>query len=210
MMQVQQDRHPSSTFSTWVPNFASFQPCWYRARILLRINLVFGEQRDIPSSVLFPNSRSNQILSNFSLPQKSCKWVSIQIWFEGKYWVFKDWPWFWPSVSWNTYPKIWTFWLWDSAQFGSTFRFYLSAHAGIASAACPSPSGGLAMTYTTFAAVVCEADEPRSVNTRTLPLYFWNCGSNSAFFEMTSVHQWCKADFVFVSLCFQNDLLFLL
>ena len=59
-----------------------------------------------------------------------------------------------------------------------------------------SQSGSRAMTSITFAAVICDADEPCSVNTAyapessftmsprctTRPLYFWNCVSNSAFF----------------------------
>ena len=37
--------------------------------------------------------------------------------------------------------------------------------ADTASAACPAQSGGLAMTSITSAAVICDADEPCSVNT---------------------------------------------
>ena len=54
--------------------------------------------------------------------------------------------------------------------------------ADTASAAYPAQSGGLAMTSVTFAAVICDADEPCSVNTAyepamsprstTQPLYF--------------------------------------
>ena len=67
--------------------------------------------------------------------------------------------------------------------------------ADTASAACPEHPGCLAMTSMTSAAVICDADDPCSVNTAcdpesfftmsprstTLPLYFWNCGSNSEF-----------------------------
>ena len=35
----------------------------------------------------------------------------------------------------------------------------------IASAACPAHPGSLAMTTITFAAVICDADEPCSANT---------------------------------------------
>ena len=38
-------------------------------------------------------------------------------------------------------------------------------YADIASAACPSQSGSRAITSITFAAVICDADEPCSVNT---------------------------------------------
>ena len=57
--------------------------------------------------------------------------------------------------------------------------------ADTASAACPAHPGSLDKTSITFAAVICDADEPCSVNTAsrstTRPLYFWNCGSNSEF-----------------------------
>ena len=85
---------------------------------------------------------------------------------------------------------IWEFWV--------VFEhppFFTRVYADIASAACPSQSGSRAITSITFAAVICDADEPCSVNTAqapessftmsprstTLPLYFWNCGSNSEF-----------------------------
>ena len=41
-----------------------------------------------------------------------------------------------------------------------------------------------------------------------LPLYSCYFGSNSAFFEMTDVYQCIKEDFLFLSLCLQNDLIF--
>ena len=67
--------------------------------------------------------------------------------------------------------------------------------ADTASADCPAQPGSLDMISMTFAAVICEADDPCSLNTAcdpessftisprstTRPLYFWNCGSNSEF-----------------------------
>ena len=66
-------------------------------------------------------------------------------------------------------------------------------YADTASAACPAQPGSLGMISMTFAAVICDADEPRSVNTVYAPessftmsprstnihLYIWNFGSNS-------------------------------
>ena len=66
-----------------------------------------------------------------------------------------------------------------------------------ASPACPAQSGSLAMTSVTFAAVICDADEPCSVKTAcapessftmsprsaTRPWYFWYFGSNSEFWD---------------------------
>ena len=67
--------------------------------------------------------------------------------------------------------------------------------ADTASAACPSQSGNFATKSMTFAAVMCDADDPWSVNTAcdpessftmsprstTLPLHFWNWGFSSEF-----------------------------
>ena len=69
--------------------------------------------------------------------------------------------------------------------------------AETASAACPAQPGSLDMISMTFAAVICDADDPCSVNTAkdpessftissrstTRPLYFWCFVSNSAFFK---------------------------
>ena len=77
---------------------------------------------------------------------------------------------------------------------GESFIFTW-VYADIASAACPSQSGILAITSMTFAAVICDADESCSVNTAYAPessftisprgtsrhLYFWNVDTHSAF-----------------------------
>ena len=76
-------------------------------------------------------------------------------------------------------------------------------YAETASAACPAYPGCLDIMSMTYAAVICDADEPCSVNTAydpefsfttsprstTRPLYFWNCGSNSEFLRwQRSIH----------------------
>ena len=72
--------------------------------------------------------------------------------------------------------------------------FFNRVQADTASAACPAQPGSLTKTYITFAAVMCDADEPCSVNTAqepeslftmsprstTWPLHFCYFGSNSA------------------------------
>ena len=89
-----------------------------------------------------------------------------------------------------------------------------------------SPSGSLAVTSITFCsghlgrrralfsqkkAQAPESSFTMSPRSTTLPfLYFCNLGSNSAFFEVTYVHQCSKVDILFASLCFQNNLLFAL
>ena len=63
--------------------------------------------------------------------------------------------------------------------------------ADIASAACPAQPDSLEMMSMTFAAVICDSDDPCSVSTAKdpessftmSPLYFWCFASNSAFFK---------------------------
>ena len=91
--------------------------------------------------------------------------------------------------------------------------------ADTASAANPSQPGNLAITSMIFAAVIWDASEPCSSETvkapessftmsprsTTLPLYFRNCGS-----KWHMPLRAAKVDFLLVSSCFQNNLLFAL
>ena len=99
-------------------------------------------------------------------------------------------PWFLPFVSW------WT----NHSDFGNfnnvgasfIFTWVLADTAIRCFSAHPNSLEIMSMT---FAAVICDADDPCSVNTSydpgssftmsprsaTLPLYFWYCGSNSEF-----------------------------
>ena len=95
-------------------------------------------------------------------------------------------------------------------NFGAS-SIFTWACAVTASAACPSQPGNLAITSIIFAAVIWDAPESfftLSHRSTALPLCFCNVGSNSAFFEVTNVHQCGKVDFLYVPLCFQNNLLF--
>ena len=96
-------------------------------------------------------------------------------------------------------------------------------YADTAPAACPSQSGSLAMTSNTFVGVIRDADEPCSEKTT---------GPRVDFYNVTSEYDWsfflkrlvltphflrwqmsisvAKWTFFFVSLCFQNNLLFAL
>ena len=49
------------------------------------------------------------------------------------------------------------------------WAIYVVADVSINLAACPSQSGSLAMTSITVAAVICDADDPCSVNTAEAP-----------------------------------------
>ena len=89
------------------------------------------------------------------------------------------------------------------------------------SAACPSQLGNLAITSVIFAAVIWDADEPCSAETAWAPESSFTMspqehdsafvllifGSRSAFWRR-EVHQCSKVDFLVVSLCFQDNILF--
>ena len=90
------------------------------------------------------------------------------------------------------------------SNLGASSNFTWKADA--ASAAGPSQPGNLAITSITFAAVIWGADEPCSVKTAWAPESFFYATPH--FFEVAYVHQCGKVDFLFVSLCFQNNLLF--
>ena len=84
--------------------------------------------------------------------------------------------------------------------------FLTWVYADTASAACPAHPGSLAMTSITFAAVMCDADDPCSVNTAydpepsftmsprstTLPWYSGKLWLQLRTPEMTKIHQWRK------------------
>ena len=86
--------------------------------------------------------------------------------------------------------------------------------ADTASAACPAHPGSLALASITVAAVICNAEEPCSVNTAWEPessftmsprstirlLYFWCCGSNSEFLRWQTSINVEKLTF-FLSIC---------
>ena len=81
-------------------------------------------------------------------------------------------------------------------HFGAS-SIFTWVQADTASAACPARPGSLGVRSVTFAAVVCDADDPCSVNiaedpessftmspqSTPRPLYFWCFASNPAFFE---------------------------
>ena len=177
MMLVRQDQLLSSISLTWEQYFASFQPFWYRPRFLIRINLDFCEQIGILNSVLFPIQDPIKFFRTFlshNSPASGC-------------------PYRFRSRGTTGSSRF-------DHDFGHLFRgvrIQKSGHSDfgiLSSLGAPSDFTWvyrqvlrrllvhLAMTSMTFAAVICEADEPRPVNTTTLPLYFWNCGSNSAVF----------------------------
>ena len=100
---------------------------------------------------------------------------------------------------------------------------FLPEKADAASAACPAHPGSLAMTSITFAAGICDADEPCSMNSAcepesfltmsprstTWPLYFWCFGSNSALLRWQMSIKVAKWTFLF-SLCASGMTSFLL
>ena len=92
--------------------------------------------------------------------------------------------------------------------------------AGTASAACPSKPDNLEMISMILAAVICDAEDPCSVNTAkdpelsftisprrtTRPLYFWCFASNSAFFRWQMSINDAKWTFAALRPCFIDHL----
>ena len=91
----------SSISSTWEPCSASFQPFWCHSLVPIRFILVFGEQKDIHTLVLFP------IQSPIELPRivspTTSLLMGVHIKFVHK--IFNVCPGLWPLKSWKTYPN---------------------------------------------------------------------------------------------------------
>ena len=91
--------------------------------------------------------------------------------------------------------------------------------ADTASAACPAHPGNLDIMSMTFAAVICDADDPRSVNTAWIIFHTVTSEYNSAFVflvlclqlripEMTDAHQRRKMYCFALFPCFSDHLIF--
>ena len=199
------DQFCSSEFSTLVPNVASFLPFWYRPRTRIRIILIGDGWTDIPSSVLSA-IRFEATCSRLVLPI-----IDLQ-----------------EDIRTNFFPV-----LRPVLQRCATFfrhlyrgrRVQTSGHsdsgcfsnvgesstltwvqADTASLACPAHPGRLAITSWTFASVICDADEPCSVNTAkdpessftilprssTGPLYFLEPLLQLRVLEVTQSHHVAK------------------
>ena len=93
-------------------------------RLPIKIILDSDEQKDSPNLVLFLHPSSNRISSNcfsHTNPANGCPYK-----FRSKSTIFNDCPEIRSSVSWKTYPYVWTLWLRNCEQPGSVLRFYLS------------------------------------------------------------------------------------
>ena len=108
------------------------------------------------------------------------------------------------DVSKSVYILTWVFFYSDGAS--SILTWVL---ADTASAACPAHPSSLEIMSMTFAAVICDADDPCSVNTAygpessftksppstTLPLNFLKLWLQLRIHEMTKIHQWREMNF---------------
>ena len=187
MNLAHQDQPVASISSTWESYSASFQSIYNRPRIPIRIILLFDEQIDLHNSVLLP------IQVPTELPRTVFPTRSLRVTMISAIYVVED-------VS--RYPDTLTLESWVMQE---RLPFLLECKLKLRRLLVMHKSS-LAITSITFAAVICEADEPCSVNTATTrPLYFGNFGSNSTFFKITNVHQCTKVDFPLVSLRFQNN-----
>ena len=105
------------------------------------------------------------------------------------------------QISWHSH-----FGIFNNVGASSTLTWVL---ADTAYAACPSHPGSLEIMSMTFAAVICDADDPCSVNTAfapessytmstrntTLPLYFRYRGSKPRILKVTKINRRRVSDF---------------
>ena len=165
----------------------------------------------------FLHPSSNRISSNcfsHNNPANGCPYK-----FRSKSTIFNDCPGIRSFVSWKTYPYVWTFWLRNCEQPRSVLRFYLSvgrccisclsvtiwqscnnihyfcgSHLDGRSAMFCKNCGGSRVVYYN---VITEHDSAFE--------YFW-FWFKLRVLEVTYVHQCGKVDFLFVSLCLDNNL----
>ena len=182
--------------------FVSFQPIWCHPHTQIRTILFHCVRTSIPNLETFSQPYFNRIFSN-CLSHNS---------------PAKGWPCRFRSRG-TTGSSILDH---DFGHLCSGRRIQMSGHSDLgifsnfvasfiftwekadtATAACPAQPGSLEMTSMTFGAVICDADDPCSVNTvqdpessftisprrTTRPLYFWCFASNSGFFHDMSISE---------------------
>ena len=99
-------------------------------------------------------------------PQEACKWMTIQISLKRNDWIFHTGPRFRPFVSWWTDPNIWTFLYWNFSTIVGPLPFEFGCKQILRPLLFgPAHPGSFDVKFITFAAVICDADDPYSVNT---------------------------------------------
>ena len=191
--------HFSSNSSTWQPYSAVSPPSWCHPHILTETNPVFDERTYIPNSVTNFVQEISQSLQIYHmiLVFQLCRGRHIQ-------------------TSENSDLGI-------LSNLGASFNF-TSVLTDTTSPAWPSRPGNIAITSMIVAAIIWDADEPNfSKNCWSSRVVFYNVQAEheSAFvlrkFLVLTPHFLKRHIFInvakktcFVSLCFQNNLLFAL
>ena len=197
--------------------FVSFQPIWCHPHSQIRITLFHGVRISIPNWKPSPN-RVPIELSQIAFSHNS---------------TAKEWPYRFRSRGTTRSAmldrdlchlcrgrRIQMSGHSDSGIFNNlgASSFFTWVYADTASAACPAHPGSLEMTSMTFAAVICDADEPCSVNaaqdpessftmsprSTTQPLIFLVLCIQFGILQMRDVHQWCEVYFSTFFSCFIN------
>ena len=174
---------------------------------------------------IFSPSKFQEHVLELSFSPETSKWISTWISFERYHRVFDVCPGCRPSLSWKTYPYVWTSWLSNFEQSGSVLQFQLSVSwhcVGCLSVTIwqsrnniPSllrqsfwtPTSLVQWTLRVVCYNVTVSSVTKSPRNTTLSLYFCNWGSNSVFWWWQNVHQCSKVDFLFVSLSFEHNIL---
>ena len=165
MKLVLQDQPASAISSTWDLNSA-FPLIFDVVHVFRRESvLVFDEHIDIPSSVLFSHPSPNTTFSNCLFRKCPASGWRYRFRSRGSSMVAHDLGHLCCGRRIHLSGHS-DFWILNNLGASSILT---CVQADLASAACPSQSGGLAMSSITFAAVRCEADEPRSENTAQEP-----------------------------------------
>ena len=174
--------------------FVSFQPIWCHPHTQIRITLFHDEQRDIPNLEFSPSHVSigfSQIAFPIMVLPKGDRTDSFREERLGlPYW----------NHDFGHLCRGGRIQMSGHSDFGFfnylwAFSIFTWVYADTASAACPAHPGSLDMISMTFAAVICDADDPCSVNAAQDPessftmsprcttrlLYYWCFASNSAF-----------------------------
>ena len=190
-MSVPPDRRVSSISSTCDPDFVSFQTIWCHPPTRTRIDLAGDAQKIILNLVLSPSNFQLELFSS-CLSHISREVGDHLNFVQEEQQVLHCWTMILATCVVVDVSRCLDALTWEVSAMLVRLPFRLLADT--ASAACPAHPGSLATTSISFA-VICDADDPCSVNTAwepessftalprrtTRPLYFWNFGSNSKF-----------------------------
>ena len=188
--------------------FVSFQPILCHPHTQIRIILLHGVQKSIPNWKLSPNRiliRFSQIAFSHNSPAKGWPYRFRSRGKTGSSILDHDFGHLCRGrrIQMSRHSDLGIFY-----NFGA-YSIFTWVQADTASAACPAHPGSLDLISMPFAAVICDAEEPCSVNTAwdpessftisplstTRPLVFLVLCLQLDILQTTDVHQWGEMNF---------------